>query len=201
MTIKNGFLLLIGLAALLLITTKASRCTRAQPVTKHQDNRRAILKADSAKSRSDSLERAQWFGEKQVLLDSIKHLNQISKVTAQKDDKIEQRYRQAPSVAGCDSVITSKNMRIAILETVNRKHEAVDLMNDSLISSYQGSLQAKDVTIGQLNAGYEQATKDLEKAKRPRRWGLGIAAGYGVGPGLQPGPVVSVGLSYNFIRL
>lgn len=188
------------MAMVFLITTYAGRCSRAKPANEHQENRHAILKADTQKSNIDSLERAQWAIQKKALLDSIKHLNQKYKAIAQKDDKVESRYRQAPNIVTCDSVIDSKNLRIGTLESMASHKDQVNRVNDSLLASYAGSIQAKNQTISQLNSGYEQATKDLEQALRPKRWGLGIMAGAGIGPSLKPGPMVGVGLSYNFIR-
>lgn len=197
---RNIFLILIGLVMVFLIATYVGKCTRAKPVTEHADNREAIMESDSEESRRDSIHRAEMDKVIQAYQDTIREAKSNYKVIVQKDVRIEYRYRQAPSVAGCDSVIESKNSRIAILETVGRKYEAVDLMNDSLITSYQGSIRAKDQTIVQINKGYEQATQDLQQARKPKRFGIGAQVGYGVGPSLQLGPVVSIGVSYNLIR-
>lgn len=200
MTSKNLLLLAGIVVVVLIISTLMGKCSRSRPVTKHQENREEIMKEDSYQSNIDSLYRAELDKVKQAYQDTIKEAKANYKLIVQKDVRIEYRYRDAPSLTRCDSVITSKNMRIGTLETMVSHQDYVNRTNDSLIISYAGSIRAKDQTIHQLNKGYEQATIDLAKAKKPRRWGIGAGLGYGVGPDLQPRPVVSVGLSYNFIR-
>lgn len=197
---RNIFLLFIGLAVVLMLGTYVSRCSRAKPVTKHQANREQILKADSLKSEIDTRYRAKLDSLKYAYQDTLKHARENYRVIVQKDVRIEYRYHKAPSLAACDSVVDSKNSRIGMIESMAHQQDQVSRANDSLLASYAGSIQAKDKTIHQLNAGYEQAIQDLQKAKKPRRFGLGLQAGYGVGPSLRPGPVVSLGLSYNFAR-
>lgn len=200
MTQARYFLLFIGAAALLLLVTHVSKCSRQKPITQHQENRKGILKADSLQAILDTQYRARFDSLKSAYRDTIQDMQDNYKVIVKKDVRIEYRYREAPSLAACDSVISSKNSRIGALESMHAQQEQVSRANDSLITSYQGSIRGKDTTIHKLNAGYEQAIIDLQKAKKPRRFGLGLHVGYGVGPSLRPGGVVSAGLSYNLIR-
>lgn len=197
---KKVFFLTIGAILIFAACTFLAKCHRSKPVNRHQENREEIMKSDSLLSVIDTHYRARIDSLKEAYQDTLQDLKGKYKVIVQKDVRIEYRYRDAPNLASCDSVIDSKNMRIGVLETINRKQEQVSQVNDSLISSYAGSLRAKDQTIHQLNAGYDQATKDLQKALKPRRWGIGAGLGYGAGPSIRPGPVVFLGLSYNLIR-
>lgn len=199
-SIKNIFLLTIGAILIFVAGTFLAKCHRSKPVTEHTENRETIMGDAREKSNLDSLYREELDMVKQAYQDTLKDLKGQYKVIVQRDVRIEYRYRDAPSVARCDSVITSKNMRIGTLETIAAHQDQVAQANDSMLASYAGSIRAKDQTIYQLNAGYEQATKGLERALRPKRWGLGIMAGYGIGLEAGPVPVVAVGISYNLIR-
>lgn len=201
MTLKTAFLLFIALVMVLLSSTYVAKCSRAKPITQHQDNRKAILKADSLQSVLDTRHRKQLDSLKEAYQDTIREAKAKYKVIVQRDVRIEYRHRKAPSLASCDSVIDSKNSRIGELETINTQYHFADLLNDSLITSYQRSIRGKDTTIHKLNAGYEQAIIDLQKAKKPKRFGLGVMAGYGVSANLRAAPMIGVGISYNFIRL
>jgi hypothetical protein len=195
------FLLTIGSILLFVVVVGlVAKCSREEPVTKHTENREYIMKSDSLLSSIDTHYRSRMDSLKTAYRDTLLDLKERYKVLAQKDAKVESRYRQAPSVVTCDSVITSKNLRIGTLETITAKQDKVLQVNDSLIASYAGSIRSKDQTIGQLNQGYQQATKDLEKALKPKRFGLGVMAGYGIGHKEGPQPMVSIGLSYNLIR-
>jgi hypothetical protein len=200
MTSKYLLIIAAILVAVFLSTTMIGKCTRAKPVTTHTENREAIVKADSLLSIIDTQYRNRIDSLKSAYRDTLKDMEANYKVIVQKDVRIEYRYRKAPSVAACDSVIDSKNLRIGALETINQQYQYTDLMNDSLITSYQGSIRDKDQTIGQLNHGYEQATQDLKKAVKPKRWGLGVHVGYGAGQSIAPEPVVSIGLNYSLVR-
>lgn len=198
---RNLLILAAILVGVFLITTQVSKCTRAKPVTKHTENRLAILKSDSLLSIIDTQYRAKYDSLKQAYQDTLSRAKANYKVIVQKDVQIEYRYRQAPTVAGCDTVIDSKNLRIATLESMAAHQDQVNRVNDSLLTSFAGSIRAKDQTIGQLNKGYEQAALALEHALKPKRWGIGIMAGAGVGiTDGRSGPMIGVGLSYNLIR-
>lgn len=202
MITRNNLLTMAGiLVAILIITAQIAKCSREKPAAKHHANRVKLANADSLQSILDTRHRAELSKVKQAYQDTLRDMKKKYSSMAKKDVQLESRYRKAPAAVGCDSVIGSKNSRIAALESMAQHQEQVNQANDSMLTSYAGSIRAKEKTIGALNAGYAKATQDLQQDLKPKRWGVGVIGGGGIGPALKPEPFIGVGLSYNFIRL
>lgn len=112
-----------------------------------------------------------------------------------KDKELETSYRAEPSLEKCDSVISSKNTRIATLEQLDSLNVKTIVQQQGIIANSDRLIESKTQTISDLSIGYSEAIRDLEKASKPKRIVVSAGIGYGVtGSGkLEPNAGVQIG--------
>lgn len=192
----------LGIIVLLAAIATCERGLQKKPVKKLETKRVKALNVDSLNSAikrqyRDSLDRVE-----QVYADSLEAQKHHYRYLMAQDRQTEQVYRKAPTLVNCDAVVKSKNQRLAAVEKESKTKDTILKVKDNQIKSHQDELVQKDVTIADLSAGYKKSLELAAKKSRPRRWGLGIQAGYGIAPteSLRPAPYVGAGISYNLVR-
>jgi hypothetical protein len=90
------------------------------------------------------------------------------------------QYRNAPTLARCDSAISLLELQVSSLEAGISLSDTLITRQKAIISSYAGTVQRKDSVIRELNEGWKASTEReavLKKQLKNRNRWLKIGAG------------------------
>lgn len=107
---------------------------------------------------------------------------------------VEVNINEMITVPSSDIMIIEDSLIVLPMQT--KTYEGKDYRCQ--VSGYQPSLDWIEVY-----PETKYITKETTITQRPKRWGLGIQAGYGVcisGGQIRPGPYIGIGVSYNLVR-
>lgn len=192
---------LIVLAVLIITGTLISKCARNSKGGKHEQVRLDIVNYDLVKSEVAKKYR-----------DSILSLNKALQIALSrkeieyipiriKADSAVKEYVKQPTLARCDDAILLLRVQNTKADSIIGDLKQIGANKDTVIASFGRTVAQKDNTISEFNAAFMDLQEDYKQALKPKRFGLGIQAGYGVGKSIMPTPYIGIGISYNFIRL
>jgi hypothetical protein len=197
---KHKYKLLLVLAVVLMTGFLIAKCARNKSTDKHTEVRLNIINKDILETTKADKYRKTIDSLKQIVYIASKQKEYVYLPIKIKSDSIVREYIKVPTPENCDNAVTVLRVRSNYADSLINDLKKINVYNDTLIASYKRTVVAKDQTIKELNKGYEDVINHLKQAKKPRRFGFGINAGYGATANKIPTPYIGVGISYNLVR-
>jgi hypothetical protein len=191
---------LLILAVLIMTGALISKCARNKASNNHTQVRLNIVNKDIIETAKADKYRKTIDSLKLAVLIASKQKEYVYLPIKIKSDSIVKEYIQVPSIENCRNAVAILQVRSTYADSLITDLKKMNTLNDTLIASYKRTVVAKDKTISELNTGYADVIEDLKQAKKPKRFGLGIQAGYGATQSKTPTPYIGIGVSYNLIR-
>lgn len=195
---------------IVLILTSALLMLLARYCKQQQDKKQAseraemheqIINRNKDNSTIEAQYRAKVDSVEKAYIDSLAYQKALTKAAEDQDTVIVNRYIKVPTLDNGKAVIASKDKVISGLKKESKTKDGVISEKDKKLESYDNEVQQHKLTINELDKEFQKMNGQLAKAKKPKRWGVGIQAGYGVqADNLKPAPYVGAGISYNIVR-
>lgn len=193
--------ILIFIIIVLLVKTCEQHNVNKQ-TAQRQENHDQIINHNADNSTIEAQFRASKDSLIQAYNDSLdQQLELINRLESQ-DKEVVVKYIKTPTLDNGRAVIASKDKVISGLKGESKIKDKVISEKDQQLESFGNEVQQHKLTISELDKEFQMMNGQLAKAKKPKRFGLGIQAGYGTTvTNIKPAPYVGVGISYNLIRL
>ena len=164
-----------------------------------EHKRKVLLVVDSIKHKEYCTDTAWKAGEIRALKRKISALEGERKGIEQKARQSALNYNKTPTLANC-------NQALSDCQEENESVARVIDLQYLMLAGKDVEQQRDRQEIGRLVllkdslfSGWQSSNEALKKAGRPKRFGVGITAGYGLSKhGINP--VIAVGINYNLAR-
>lgn len=191
---------LISLVIIIITGTLISKCVRNKKIDKHEEVRLDIINydlvnTDKAKRYQDSVVKRNKALELALSKKEIQYVP--IRIEAKKAVKT---YEKQPTIQNCDNAVIILKTQNILADSIISDLKQIGVNKDTLLASKDRLISVKDTTIGRFNKAYIRLQNDYKKAAKPRRFGLGMQAGYGIDKTLTPTPYIGIGVSMNIIR-
>ena len=135
------------------------------------------------------------YKDNEDLTSNIRCINKVDTFIINKPRLIEKYIIRTERDTLTDTLYNNVIVNIPISNNIYRDTITNNLNDTAIVNSYVSGYKAK---LDSMNVIFKHTDKVIIKYNKPKKFGLSLFGGYGVGAG-GVSPIVGIGISYSFI--
>ena len=135
------------------------------------------------------------YKDNENLMSDIRYINKVDTFIIDKPRLINKYIIRTERDTLIDTLYNNVVVNIPISNNIYKDTITNNLNDTAIVNSYVSGYKAK---LDSLNVIFKHTDKVIIKYNKPKKFGLSLFGGYGVGAG-GVSPIVGIGISYSFI--